>query len=112
MLFSERTLNTKRRLAEFKRKLGGRAHVVEVFLQIDDPYSYLLAHYLPVLEELLQHQARSCICRKRSAMVISRRPTCWLNTQSRTANDLHGELGVPFLDKGAVATDGAPRSAD
>ena len=51
VLSSERLRRAKRGLAEFRRRLGGRAHVIEVFLQIDDPYSYLLAHYLPALEE-------------------------------------------------------------
>ena len=40
LLFSDRVQNVKRGLAEAKRRLGGSAHVIEVFLQIDDPYSY------------------------------------------------------------------------
>ena len=47
LLFSERMLNAKRRIAEVRRKLMGRRHVVSVFLELDDPYSYLLCHYLP-----------------------------------------------------------------
>ena len=47
ILFSESLLNRKRRFAELRRKLTGQAHVVSVFLELDDPYSYLLCHYLP-----------------------------------------------------------------
>jgi hypothetical protein len=35
---------------ELRRKLTGSAHEVSVFLQLDDPYSYLLARYLPELQ--------------------------------------------------------------
>jgi hypothetical protein len=49
LLVSEKSQTLKRSLAEAGRKLGRRAHVISVFLELDDPYSYLLAHYLPDL---------------------------------------------------------------
>jgi 2-hydroxychromene-2-carboxylate isomerase len=49
ILVSDKAQSAKRTLAETRRKLGGRAHVVSAFLELDDPYSYLLAHYLPDL---------------------------------------------------------------
>ncbi len=49
VVFNPRVTSAKRWLTEKRRQLGGRAHVVSVFLQIDDPYSYILSHYLPNL---------------------------------------------------------------
>ena len=43
------TANVKRRFSELKRQIGGKAHEVAAFLELDDPYSYLLSHYLPAL---------------------------------------------------------------
>ena len=48
-LFSPRYRSFHRILAELKRKLSFKPHVISVFLQIDDPYSYLLSHYLPLV---------------------------------------------------------------
>ena len=36
----------RRFLSEAKRLVMFRRHVIDVFLQLDDPYSYLLSHYL------------------------------------------------------------------
>ena len=47
VVFSKSFLNTRRRLAEIRRKLGSGPHIVSVFVELDDPYSYLLCHYLP-----------------------------------------------------------------
>ena len=49
VLVGEKTQSAKRSLAETRRKISGGAHVVSAFLELDDPYSYLLAHYLPNL---------------------------------------------------------------
>ncbi len=48
---SARVRDKRRRRAELKRRLAGEPHVVRAFLQADDPYSRLLAHYLPALAE-------------------------------------------------------------
>ena len=98
-MFSERTLSAKRGLAELRRKLGGRAHVIEVFLQIDDPYSYLLAHYLPALEEsydvkLVLHLSQALGDAYQPA------PDMLAEYAVEDSKRLAGELGVPFLDKG------------
>jgi 2-hydroxychromene-2-carboxylate isomerase len=44
-------LKTKRCLAEFKRRLLGQAHNVDVYLRINDPYSYLLVQVLADFEQ-------------------------------------------------------------
>ena len=41
----------KRLAAEKKRKAGGRAHVVEYFHQVDDPYSHLMAQVVAQFAE-------------------------------------------------------------
>ena len=41
----------KRAMAEIRRRLTFRRHVIHVFLQLDDPYSYLLSHYLQFVTE-------------------------------------------------------------
>lgn len=46
-LFSKNRLLAKRAKREKARKLQGRHHEVSVFIQADDPYSYLLVQALP-----------------------------------------------------------------
>ncbi|PKG74544.1 hypothetical protein CXF86_12290 [Shewanella sp. GutCb] len=50
-LSSDTSLNCKRYLFEFKRKLLRQPHSLKVFIKIDDPYSYILlqalAHFIP-----------------------------------------------------------------
>lgn len=41
--------NGKRLYFEFKRSLLGQSHVLECYLKLDDPYSYLLVQLLPQL---------------------------------------------------------------
>ena len=57
VILDSRFISLKRTLAELRRRLTFKTRVVHVFLQLDDPYSYLLSHYLEVvcyhLEELL-----------------------------------------------------------
>ncbi len=101
LLFGERMQNAKRRMVEAKRRLAGRAHVVEAFLQIDDPYSYLLACYLPALEEcydirLVVHLSQSL------GDVYQPAPEMLAEYAVEDSRRLAHELGVPFLDKGGA----------
>ena len=50
-----------RALSEARRKLTGKPHVVTAFLQLDDPYSYLLAHYLPELASHYDIELQVCL---------------------------------------------------
>ncbi len=101
VLLGERFLELRRGYGEFRRWLARAPHLVRVFLELDDPYSYLLSAYL---EELAKHYAvelRLCL-------------TEALRGEFRAAPDLYPEyaltdcrrlaveLGVPFLDKGAA----------
>lgn len=99
LLCSQRMQNAKRGLAGLKRKLRGGAHVVEVFLQIDDPYSYLLAHYLPALEECYDIQL---VVHLSQALSDGYQPAPEMLAEYAVEDSrrLARELGVPFLDKG------------
>ncbi len=49
-LFSAKTRAFKRRWAERRRRLSGKPHTVIIFLELDDPYSYLLSRHIPDLQ--------------------------------------------------------------
>ena len=99
LLFSPRTRAFKRRWAEFRRRLSGKRHTVSVFLELDDPYSYLLSGYLPDLRnrydvDLHIHltQALGEEFRPRADMLAV--------YAEQDCERLARELGIPFLDKG------------
>lgn len=99
MVFSERLLVVKRRMAEVRRKLFGRPHIVSVFLQLDDPYSYLLSHYLP---EFAAHYDVELRLYLTEAITGAMRPAPELYPEYVLSDctRLARELGIPFLDKG------------
>jgi 2-hydroxychromene-2-carboxylate isomerase len=102
VLVSERTQSAKRSIAETRRKLGGSAHVVSAFLELDDPWSYLLAHYLPELAatfdiELRYHLAQSC-----DDEAFRPQPELHALYADEDCARVAAELGIPFLDKGAA----------
>lgn len=100
LVFSERLLNTKRRFIEMWRKLMRRPHVVSVFLELDDPYSYLLSSYLPEFAAHYDVELRFYLT---EAIIGSLRPAPELYAEY-AVNDcrrLARELGIPFLDKGS-----------
>ena len=99
ILFSESLLNKKRRFAELRRRLTGQAHVVSVFLELDDPYSYLLCHYLPEFAAHYDIELRLFLT---EAITGALRPAPDLYPEY-AVNDcrrLARELGIPFLDRG------------
>ena len=99
VVLSVRMQALKRALVEIKRRLTGQPHTLKVFLELDDPYSYLLASYLPELAsgydvklELHLTQALGEGFRPRPEMLaVYAQQDC-----ERVAR----ELGVPFLDQG------------
>ena len=99
-LSGEKAQSVRRKLAEGKRRLSGRAHTVAVFVELDDPYSYLLAQYLPDLAaaydvELQYHLAQSC-----NDDAYRPHPNMLAVYAEKDCARLAAELGVPFLDKG------------
>ena len=99
MVFSERLLVARRRMTEARRRLFGRPHIVSVFLQLDDPYSYLLSHYLP---ELAAHYGIELRFYLTEAVTGAMRPAPELYPEYVISDcaRLARELGIPFLDKG------------
>ena len=100
LLISERTQSARRSLAEKKRQLSRRAHVVSAFLELDDPYSYLLAEYLPGLAENYDIQLRYYLAQADSDEAFRPRADMLAVYAEKDCERLAAELGVPFLDKG------------
>lgn len=99
LLFSSRTRTCKRHWAELRRRLSRMPHTVHVFLELDDPYSYLLSYYLPEFRnrydvEIQIHltQALSDEYRPRADMLAK--------YAEQDCKRLAHELGVPLLDTG------------
>jgi len=65
IIFNPNVIRAKRWLAEKRRKVSGRPHTVSVFLQLDDPYSYILSHYLPGLAANYDIEIRSYLSQAR-----------------------------------------------
>ena len=77
----------------------GQPHQVSVFLQLDDPYSYLLAHYLPSLAEHYHIELRLHLSESRGDE-YQPAPDLLAEYAARDCERLARELGIPFLDKG------------
>ena len=86
---------------EARRRLAGRPHVITAFLQLDDPYSYLLAHYLPALAD---HYDVDLHVRLSEALGGDYQPAPDMQAEYALLDctRLAAELGVPFLDKGSA----------
>lgn len=99
LLFNARLRTTRRWLADTRRHLSRQAHVISVFLELDDPYSYLLGQYLPSLAEHYDIELRLYLTK---ALGDAYRPRADMLAQyaERDCELLARELGVPFLDKG------------
>ena len=101
LAFSEGVQNLRRRLGEARRRLSRQPHVVSVFLELDDPYSYVLSHYLPELAAYYDVELRLYLT---EAVTEAYRPAPELYPEY-AVNDcrqLARELGIPFLDKGSA----------
>ena len=100
LLVSDTAQSTKRSLAETRRKLSRRAHRVSVFLELDDPYSYLLAQYLPDVAASYDVDLRYYLAQARSDEAHRPRADLWAAYAEQDCRRVAAELGVPFLDKG------------
>jgi 2-hydroxychromene-2-carboxylate isomerase len=99
-MLSPATRSASRWLHEARRRLSRRPHVVSAFLQLDDPYSYLLGHYLPSLTEHYGVELRLYLCEARGD-AYQPAPELLAEYSLRDSERLAHELGIPFLDKGA-----------
>ena len=95
---SDAMQRARRSKEELKRKLAGGSHVVTAFIELDDPYSYLLSRYLP---ELAAHYDIELDVRLAEAVTDAFRPAPELYAEYATVDcqRLANELGLPFLDR-------------
>ena len=100
-LLSGRVRNFQRAYDETKRRLLRRPHVLSVFLQLDDPYSYLLAQYLPEIAESYDVELHLYLSEARGG---GYRPEPEMMAEYAVVDctRLATELGIPFLDKGTT----------
>jgi 2-hydroxychromene-2-carboxylate isomerase len=73
-----------------------------VFLELDDPYSYLLAHYLPDLAAAYDIELRYYLTQSCTDTAHRPEPEMLAVYADQDCARLAAELGVPFLDKGAA----------
>ena len=101
LLLDRRSVFLREASAEFWRMLTFRKRVVSVFLQLDDPYSYLLGHYLEALIQRYRPKVRFRIylCQALSGEYTPQ-PGMLAEYAYMDAERLARELGIPFLDKG------------
>ena len=99
LLLNPHLIRTRRWLGEKRRQISGRAHVVSVFLQLDDPYSYILSHYLPGLAA--SYDIDLCL-HLSQAKGDAYQPAPDMLSEYALADcaRLASEFGIPFLDKG------------
>ncbi len=89
----------RRRIAELRRRVRRQPHRVSAFIQLDDPYSYLLGHYLPGLREHYGIEFRLYIVEALEG-AYRPRPDMLAEYAELDCARLARELGVPFLDIG------------
>jgi 2-hydroxychromene-2-carboxylate isomerase len=101
LMFRPGVMRMNRWLAEQRRQLAGRKHVVSVFLQLDDPYSYILSHYLPNLAASYDIELRLFLS---EALGDEYQPAPEMLAEYAVTDctRLALELGIPFLDKGSL----------
>jgi 2-hydroxychromene-2-carboxylate isomerase len=99
-IISPAVRGASRLLQETRRRLLRRSHVVSAFLQLDDPYSYLLAHYLPALKEHYDIELRVYLSEARGG-AYQQAPELLAEYAAQDSERLARELGIPFLDQGA-----------
>jgi len=99
-LLDERFIELRRVISELVRKITFRKRVVSVFLQLDDPYSYLLGHYLAhVMQRYTGIEIRVYLCQALRGEYMQE-PALLAEHALTDSKLLAQEFGVPFLDKG------------
>jgi 2-hydroxychromene-2-carboxylate isomerase len=100
VILDSRFISLKRTLAELRRKLTFKTRVVHVFLQLDDPYSYLLSHYLEFVSRRYKKvEFRFYLCQALSGEFMPQ-PGMLADYAVNDCKLLAQEFGVPFLDMG------------
>ena len=99
VLFSAKSRARKRRWVERWRRVTGKPRIVQVFLELDDPYSYLLAQYLPELRNRYDVELRIHLTQSLGDGYRPH-PDLLAVYAQRDCQCIALELGLPFLDKG------------
>ncbi len=99
IMFNPRVVKARRWLKDKRRQLGGGGHVVSVFLQIDDPYSYILSQYLPSLVDQYDLKLRLYLSKAKGGD-FQPAPDMQVEYAIVDCKRLAVEFGIPFLDKG------------
>ena len=104
-LIDERCIRLRDAMFELRRLLTLKKRVVSVFLQLDDPYSYLLSYYLEPLMQRYKSkvQFRIYLCQGLSG-AYSPQPGMLAEYAVHDARKMAAEFGVPFLDVGNTPT--------
>lgn len=101
ILFSPAVVRARQHYHDWRRRLSGKGHVVSVFLQLDDPYSYILSHYLPALCEQFDIDLRVYLSRAQGDD-YQPAPDMLVEYAIKDCARLAQELGIAFLDKGSL----------
>ena len=102
VILDKRFITLRRTLTEFRRKLTFKKRVVSVFLQLDDPYSYLLSYYLEhVINRYKKVEFRFYLCQALSGDYMPQ-PGMLADYALADCAALANEFGVPFLDVGST----------
>ena len=89
----------RRLLTELRRLVTFKRHVVHVFLQLDDPYSYLLSHYLQSVAAQYKVEFRLYLSQALRNEFMPE-PAMLAEYSIADCKMLASEFGIPFLDKG------------
>ena len=89
----------RRFTAEFWRRITLRKHVIQVFLQLDDPYSYLLSHYLQFVTRDYEVDIRVYLSQALPDEFMPQ-PALLAEYAARDCKLLARELAIEFLDRG------------
>lgn len=99
-ILDNRVVRTGHRLAELRRLLTMKKRTVTVFLQLDDPYSYLLSYYLDfAIKRYKKVEFRFMLCQ---ALRGEYNPEPAMQSEYAAVDCalLADEFGIPFLDVG------------
>jgi len=101
-ILDKRFITLRRALGVFRRKLSFKKPVVSVFLQLDDPYSYLLSYYLEhVISRYKKVEFRFYLCQALSGDYMPQ-PGMLADYAMADCAAMAREFGVPFLDVGST----------
>ncbi len=99
LMIAPRTRRLARRHAEWRRRVARRPHRVSAFLELDDPYSYLLSRFLPDLAAGYEIHLDVYLVAAPIAG-FRPRPDLLADYAALDCRRVAEELGLPFLDRG------------